>query len=51
MFGLLAVETELYTGPLAQIAGGIDLSLAGSALVAGITYLIALAVWPEGDLS
>ncbi len=51
VFGLLAVETELYTGPLAHVGGGIDLSLAGSALVAGITYLTALAVWPEGDLS
>ena len=49
--GLLAVETQLYTGPLAHLAGGIDLSLAGSALVAGIAYVIALAVWPEGDLA
>jgi purine-cytosine permease-like protein len=49
-FGLLAVETELYTGPLAHLAGGIDISLAGSALVAGAAYLVALAVWPEGDL-
>jgi purine-cytosine permease-like protein len=47
VFGLLAVETQLYTGPLAHLAGGIDLSLAGSALVAGVIYLIALGVWPE----
>jgi purine-cytosine permease-like protein len=47
--GLLAVETELYSGPLAHLADGIDLSLAGSALVAGATYLVALAVWPEGS--
>ena len=47
MVGLLAVETQLYTGPLAHLAGGIDLSLAGSALVAGVTYLVALGVWPE----
>jgi purine-cytosine permease-like protein len=45
--GLLAVETSLYTGPLAHLAGGIDLSLAGSALIAGVTYIIALAVWGE----
>jgi purine-cytosine permease-like protein len=49
--GLLAVETQLYTGPLAHLASGIDLSLAGSTLVAGLTYVVALAVWPEGDLA
>ena len=46
-FGLLAVQTELYTGPLANLAGGIDLSLLGSGLIAGVVYLVALAVWPE----
>ena len=51
VFGLLAVETTLYTGPLAHLANGIDISLAGSALVAGVAYLVALAVWPEGDLA
>ena len=50
-FGLLAVTTDLYTGPLANLAGGVDLSLAGSALVAAAVYLIALAVWPEGEPS
>ena len=38
-FGLLAVTTELYTGPLANLAGGVDISLAGSALVAAAVYL------------
>jgi purine-cytosine permease-like protein len=47
-FGLLAVSTDLYTGPLANLAGGVDISLAGSALVAGAVYLAALAAWPEG---
>ena len=51
VFGLLAVETELYTGPLAHVANGVDISLVGSAVIAGITYVIALAAWPEGDLS
>ena len=54
-FGLLAVTTELYTGPLANLAGGVDLSLFGSGLVAAAVYLAALAVWPEhieeGDLA
>lgn len=50
-FGLLAVQTELYTGPLANLADGVDLSLVGSALIAGLVYAIALVVAPEGDLA
>jgi len=41
VFGLLAVQTTLYTGPLAGIAGGVDVSFAGSFLIAGVLYLIA----------
>ena len=50
-FGLLAVQTSLYAGPLANVAGGVDLSLVGSGVVAGAVYHIALAVAPEGDLA
>ena len=53
-FGLLAVQTELYIGPLANVAGGVDLSLLGSGVVAGAVYLAALVIWPEnieGDLA
>jgi purine-cytosine permease-like protein len=50
-FGLLAVTTDLYTGPLANVASGVDISLAGSSLVAAAVYLVALAVWPEGEPS
>ena len=46
-FGLLAVQTELYIGPLANVAGGVDLSLLGSGVVAGVVYLAALVIWPE----
>jgi purine-cytosine permease-like protein len=38
VFGLLTVNTELYVGPLAQIAGGVDLSTIGSAALAGLIY-------------
>jgi cytosine/uracil/thiamine/allantoin permease len=38
-FGLLAVNTTLYGGPLADIAGGVDLSTVGSAAIAGLIYL------------
>ena len=39
-FGLLTVNTSLYAGPLADLAGGVDLSLVGSAVIAaGIASL------------
>ena len=37
-FGLLTVNTALYIGPLAEIAGGVDLSTIGSAVLAGLIY-------------
>lgn len=40
-FGLLAVNTTLYVGPLADIAGGVDLSTVGSAAIAGVIYLVS----------
>ena len=41
-FGLLAVNTTLYVGPLADIAGGVDLSTVGSAVIAGLIYVASL---------
>lgn len=38
-FGVLTVNTELYVGPLAELAGGVDLSTIGSAVLAGLIYL------------
>jgi purine-cytosine permease-like protein len=38
VFGLLTVNTTLYVGPLAGIAGGVDVSTLGSAALAGIVY-------------
>ena len=46
-FGVLAVNTTLYVGPLADLAGGVDLSLVGSFLIALIGYPLALWLWPE----
>jgi purine-cytosine permease-like protein len=37
-FGLLTVNTTLYVGPLADIAGGVDLSTIGSAALAALIY-------------
>jgi purine-cytosine permease-like protein len=42
VFGLLAVNTTLYVGPLADIAGGVDLSTIGSAALAGLIYVVSL---------
>jgi purine-cytosine permease-like protein len=39
-FGVLTVQTTLYTGPLSGIAGGVDVSFAGSFLIAGVLYLV-----------
>jgi len=41
VFGLLTVNTTLYVGPLADIAGGVDLSTIGSAALAGLIYICA----------
>ena len=35
-FGLLTVNTSLYAGPLSDLAGGVDMSLVGSALIATV---------------
>jgi purine-cytosine permease-like protein len=47
--GLATVATDLYTGPLANVANGVDVSLAASALVAAAVYLTALKLWPESE--
>lgn len=49
--GLLAVNTSLYVGPLADVARGVDVSLLGSGLIAALGYLGALRIWPETDAS
>ena len=45
-FGVLTVNTELLAGPLADIAGGIDVSALGSGLVAALVYLAAGVLVP-----
>ncbi|GAF49935.1 putative NCS1 family transporter [Rhodococcus wratislaviensis NBRC 100605] len=47
VFGVLAVDTSLYSGPLADIAHGVDVSLVGSSAIAVAGYLVALRLWPE----
>jgi cytosine/uracil/thiamine/allantoin permease len=47
VFGLLAVNTTLYVGPLANIAGGVDVSFAGAALISATLYLVLRLLFPE----
>ena len=47
VFGLLAVNTTLYVGPLADIAGGVDVSTIGSAALAGLIYVASLGFIKE----
>lgn len=50
IFGVLAVNTTLYVGPLADIAAGVDLSTVGSALIAAVVYVAAgAALGHRGD--
>jgi purine-cytosine permease-like protein len=42
VFGVLTVNTALYVGPLAELAGGVDLSTMGSAALAGLIYAASL---------
>lgn len=45
--GLLCVNTTLYTGPWANIANGVDVSLLSSALIAAVLYPLLMALFPE----
>ncbi len=52
LFGVLAVNTTLYVGPLADVAGGVDLSTIGSAAIAAVIYVVAgLGLGHRGDQS
>jgi purine-cytosine permease-like protein len=44
--GLLTIQTQLFMGPLAGIAGGVDISLIAGSVVAGLVYL---ATTPRQD--
>lgn len=45
--GLLFTATTVFTGPLAAVAGGMDLSFILSGVVAGVVYAAVLKVVPE----
>jgi purine-cytosine permease-like protein len=45
--GLLCSATTIYTGPLADIAGGVDLSFIAGMVTAAVAYLAIRALFPE----
>jgi purine-cytosine permease-like protein len=49
LVGLLCSSTTIYAGPLADIAGGVDLSFVGGMVTAAVVYLALRALAPEGE--
>lgn len=45
--GLLFANTSLYTGPIANLAGGIDLSFTSAAVLGGLFYLALVRIIPN----
>jgi purine-cytosine permease-like protein len=45
--GLLCSATTIFTGPLANIAGGVDLSFVAGMITAAVGYLVIRALFPE----
>jgi len=48
-FGILACNTTLYVGPLADVANGVDVSFIGAAVIGATIYLLLRLLFPEGD--
>jgi purine-cytosine permease-like protein len=47
LIGLLCSSTTIYAGPLADVAGGVDLSFLAGALTGALAYLAIRAAFPE----
>ena len=47
IFGLLALQCSFYTGPLSNMADGVDLSWSSAFVIAGVIYAVLLAIFPE----
>lgn len=46
-FGLLALQCSFYTGPLSNMADGVDLSWSSAFVIACVIYGAAIALFPE----
>lgn len=49
LVGVLCSSTTLYAGPLANVAGGVDLSFLGGGITAALAYLAIRAAFPESE--
>jgi purine-cytosine permease-like protein len=47
VFGALALQCNFYTGPLSNLAGGVDLSWISALLMGGVLYYVLLMFAPE----
>ncbi len=45
--GLLALQCSFYTGPLSNLADGVDLSWGSAFVIAGLIYGVAIVLFPE----
>lgn len=45
--GLLALQCSFYTGPLSNLADGVDLSWGSAFVIAGLIYGLAILLFPE----
>jgi purine-cytosine permease-like protein len=45
--GLMCSYTSLYTGPLADVAGGVDLSFLAGGVTGALAYVVIRALFPE----
>jgi cytosine/uracil/thiamine/allantoin permease len=45
--GLMCAQTTEYTGPWADVASGVDVSIVSSMVLAGVIYAVLLKCWPE----
>lgn len=51
-FGIMAVQAPpIITGPWANIAGGVDVSFLGAAVVSAVVYLVLRWVFPEAEIA
>ncbi|MCW3002571.1 MAG: putative purine/cytosine permease [Conexibacter sp.] len=45
--GLLCAQTTEYTGPWADVANGVDVSIVSAMVIGGVIYAVLLKVYPE----
>jgi purine-cytosine permease-like protein len=49
LIGMLALQCSLYTGPLSNLASGVDLSWISALVIGGVLYYLLLTIFPEHE--